>query len=87
MKNPGLKVATYFMSHLEESRKSGTGPCSMYKDHRGFTLIELLVVIAIIAVLIDRARMATARGLCKKLSHFGLPDRSDSQILSSRQKV
>ncbi|MHC4154881.1 MAG: hypothetical protein ACYST6_08175 [Planctomycetota bacterium] len=25
------------------------------------------------ADLVDRARMATARGLCKKLAHFGVP--------------
>jgi len=39
------------------------------------------------ADLVDRARMATARGLCKKLAHFGAPEWSDNQIFLSRQKV
>jgi hypothetical protein len=38
------------------------------------------------ADLIDRARMATAQGLCQKLSHFGAPPVLSTHTIDSKSR-
>ena len=56
-----------------------TGHSDFRTPHKYYLVVK--------ADLVDRARMTTARGLCKKLSHFGAPEGYDSQLFLSSQKA